>query len=170
MDYKIIYSKRKTISLKLCKDGSVEVRAPFGVPRTVTDRFVSKHEKWINSRRVTIDKQNREFEALDTEALRRLAKEYIPPRVEHYAKIMGLRYSGIKITSAKGRFGSCSAKNSLCFSLYLLTYPKEAIDYVIVHELAHIREKNHSPAFHAVVASVLPDHKERRALLKSGVL
>ena len=84
----------------------------------------------------------------------------------HYAAIMGVVPTGIKITSAKTRFGSCSSKNSLCFSLYLMAYPDRAIDYVVVHELAHIRQKNHSPAFYAEVAKVMPDYKERVKLLK----
>ena len=83
---------------------------------------------------------------------------------------MGVRYTGLKITAAKTRFGSCNSKNSICFSLYLMSYPENAIDYVIVHELAHIKEKNHSSAFYKVVESVLPDYKDRRKLLKNGVL
>ena len=84
----------------------------------------------------------------------------------HYAEWMGVTPTGVKITGAKTRFGSCSAKNSLCFSLYLMAYPDAAVDYVVVHELAHIRHKNHSPAFYAEVARVMPDYRERRKLLK----
>ena len=80
---------------------------------------------------------------------------------------MGVSPAGLKITGARRRFGSCSGKNSLCFSLYLMRYPMEAIEYVVVHELAHILEKNHGPAFHAVVAEEMPDYKVRAALLKA---
>ena len=73
---------------------------------------------------------------------------------------------GASAVAASSLLGSCSSKNSLNFSLYLLQYPPEAIDYVIVHELAHIVHKNHSPAFHALIARYLPDHKARRAMLK----
>jgi predicted metal-dependent hydrolase len=79
---------------------------------------------------------------------------------------MGVRHSGVKITSARTRFGSCSAKNSICYSLYLMQYPPEAVDYVVVHELAHIRHKNHSPAFYAEVARWLPDYRRRQAMLR----
>ena len=61
---------------------------------------------------------------------------------------------------------SCSGKNRLCFSWRLMDYPEEAIDYVVVHELAHIRHHNHSRDFYALVASILPDYKERQALLR----
>mgnify|MGYP000174709420 CR=1 FL=1 len=79
---------------------------------------------------------------------------------------MGLVPAGIKITSARTRFGSCSGKNSICFSWRLMLYPPEAIDYVIVHELAHIRHHDHSPAFYREVEAYLPDWRARRALLR----
>ena len=102
----------------------------------------------------------------EQEALRRQAKTLLPQRVAYWAGVMGVRPTGIKITSARTRFGSCSGKNSLCFSLYLMAYPSEAIEYVVVHELAHIRHKNHSPAFYAEVERYLPDWRQRQTLLK----
>ena len=94
------------------------------------------------------------------------ARAVLPGKVSHYAGLMGLRPSGITITGARTRFGSCSPKNRLCFSWRLMAYPEEAIDYVVVHELAHIVHRNHGPEFHALVESVLPDHRARRAMLK----
>jgi predicted metal-dependent hydrolase len=79
---------------------------------------------------------------------------------------MGVEPNAIKITAAKKRFGSCSGKNSICFSLFLMAYPKEAVDYVVVHELAHIKEKNHGKNFYRFIASVMPDYKYRQSLLK----
>ena len=79
---------------------------------------------------------------------------------------MELKPAGIKITSAQKRFGSCSGKNSICYSWRLMLYPPEAIDYVVVHELAHIVHKNHSAKFYALVAKYLPDYKERENLLR----
>ena len=99
-------------------------------------------------------------------ALRQRAGEVLPGKVAHYAAIMGVVPASVKITAARTRFGSCSGKNSLCFSLYLMRYPEAAIDYVVVHELAHIRHHDHSPAFYAEVARVMPDYKERARLLK----
>ena len=78
---------------------------------------------------------------------------------------MGLEPTNIKITGAKARFGSCSSKNSLCFSWRLMMRPPEAVDCVVVHELAHIAQKNHGRTFYALMASVLPDYKERQKLL-----
>ena len=98
--------------------------------------------------------------------LRKLAKKILKVKVAYYAEIMGLKYGRITITGAKTRFGSCSSKGNIAFSYRLMLYPEEAIDYVVVHELAHLLEMNHSPAFYKIVESVMPDYKERRKLLK----
>ena len=74
--------------------------------------------------------------------------------------------SAVKITAARTRYGSCSARNSICFSCFLMDCPEEAIDLVVVHELVHIRYKNHGPQFYQLLADVLPDWKERKKLLR----
>ena len=79
---------------------------------------------------------------------------------------MGVQPTGITVTAARTRFGSCSGKNRLSFSLYLMAYPETAIEYVVVHELAHIRHHDHSPAFYREVEAYLPDWRARRALLR----
>ena len=76
------------------------------------------------------------------------------------------RWRHITIPAARTRFGSCSGKNRLSFSLYLMAYPETAIEYVGVHELAHIRHHDHSPAFYREVEAYLPDWRARRALLR----
>ena len=117
----------------------------------------------IRSRRRTVALEvTREGRVL-VRAPQRMSREEIERFV---AAIMGVTPASVKITSARTRFGSCSGKNGICFSLYLMQYPEAAIDYVVVHELAHIRRHDHSPAFYAEVARVLPDYKERMKLLK----
>lgn len=98
---------------------------------------------------------------------RNTAKAYITERVDFYAKQMGVKPSAIKINSAKTRWGSCSAKGSLNFSWKLMLADKKIIDYVVVHELCHIKEMNHSHKFWAEVEKILPDYQERKASLKS---
>ena len=90
----------------------------------------------------------------------------LPGKVAAYARRMGVAPASVRITSARTRFGSCSAKNGLCFSWRLMQYPEAAVDYVVVHELAHIRHHDHSPAFYAFVAQFLPDYRQRAALLR----
>ncbi|MCL2564491.1 MAG: M48 family metallopeptidase [Defluviitaleaceae bacterium] len=97
---------------------------------------------------------------------RRLAKDYITERAAVFSKQMGVIPTSIKINSAKTRWGSCSAQKSLNFSWRLIMACDDVIDYVVVHELAHIRQMNHSAKFWMVVEDVLPDYKERKARLK----
>ena len=100
-------------------------------------------------------------------ALCRRAKEDLPRRVAYFAPLMGVKPASVKITSARTRYGSCSGKNSICFSLYLMEKSDRAIDYVVVHELAHIRQHNHSPAFYKEIEKILPDYRERIKELKN---
>lgn len=168
-DYTLIRAKRRTMSLQLDRDGNAVVRAPYSVKKEFIDRFVAEHEDWLA--RARAKQQSRraahpEPTEAEREALIARAKEYLPMRVDYWSGIMGLTPTGLKITSARTRFGSCSGKNSLCFSWRLMQYPPEAIDYVVVHELAHIRHHDHSPAFYALVERYMSDWRERMKLLK----
>lgn len=169
-DYELIRSNRRTLALEVTEDCRVVVRAPSRLSRARIDDFVAEHETWIAAH---LERQRRRQEARPEPdsaaqaAYIRRAREELPERVARYAARMGVRPAGITITGARKRFGSCSGKNRLCFSWRLMQYPEEAIDYVVVHELAHIRHKNHGPDFYAFVEEILPDWRERRALLRN---
>lgn len=94
------------------------------------------------------------------------AKSVLPKLTEKFAEKMNVNYGTVKITSAKKRFGSCSVKNNICYSYILMEYPYEAIEYVVVHELAHTIHHNHSREFYNFIEKFLPDYKEREKLLK----
>lgn len=169
MTYEILRSNRKTLALEVRRDGSVVVRAPRRIAQKSIDDFVARHRDWLAAqlaRQAARRLAHPEPTPEEAQALRARAKAVLPERVDFFARRMGLTPAGVKITSAKTRFGSCSGKNSLCFSWRLMDYPPEAVDYVVVHELCHIVHKNHSPAFYALVASVLPDYRARQALLR----
>lgn len=167
-DYELIRSDRKTLGLQV-KDGRVIVRAPRIVTLQQIERFVREHEDWIQnalSRQAAKQAAHPEPTAAERAELIRRAKEILPQRTAYWSQRMGLYPTQIRITSAQRRFGSCSSEGHICYSWRLMQYPPEAIDYVVVHELAHLKHMNHSPAFHALVTKYLPDHKARRALLK----
>lgn len=170
MNYTLVRSNRKTLCVSITPAGEVVVRAPQRLVKREIDRFVAVHAEWIAAHvemaRLRAEKYPEPDEA-ERAALIERAKAVLPPLVEKHARSMGVSPAGLKITGARKRFGSCSGKNSLCFSLYLMRYPMEAIEYIVVHELAHILEKNHGPAFYAVVAEEMPDYKVRAALLKA---
>lgn len=166
----VIRSHRRTVALEIRPDLTVLVRAPYGMSEDDIRRFVSRHQDWLaqhlkqaEARRAAHPEPTEQ----QAQVLIQRAREILPGKVAKYAAQMGVVPTGITITGAKTRFGSCSPKNRLCFSWRLMAYPEAAIDYVVVHELAHIRHKNHGPDFHAFVASILPDHQERRKLLRA---
>ena len=168
--YELIRSKRKTLALEITRDGRVLVRAPMRAAKRDIDAFVSAHGEWIAKH---LDEQRRRAAVMPPEPspdeLRAMADKalaIIPPKVDYWSRVTGLRPTGITITAARTRYGSCSGKNRLSFSCFLVNYPDAAVDLVVVHELCHIREKNHGPGFYALLSHYLPDHKERKKLLK----
>ena len=169
MEYKVIKSNRKTMTLSVNDNLEVIVKAPIFVSNSSIDDFVKRNALWINNAIENKKKQLEKFDLSDGEidALVKKAKAVIPSRVEHYSNLMKISPTGIKITKAKKRFGSCNGKNSLCFSCYLMLYPNEAVDYVVVHELAHIKHHNHSKDFYSLISKYMPDYKDREKLLKA---
>lgn len=169
MNYRLVRSRRRTLALEVTREGEVVARAPMQLARRQIDEFVARHARWIEEH-LALQRERRENHPEPTgteqEELIRRAREVLPGKVDHYGKLMGLRPAGLTVTGARKRFGSCSGKDRLCFSWRLMQYPETAIDYVVVHELAHIRHKDHSRAFYACVEEVLPDWRERRELLK----
>ena len=168
ISYEIIRSARKTMALQVTIEGKVIVRAPNYVSQKQIAGFVQKNSAWILKKQAA--QQNHAPTPLPAQDEWRLlitmAKETLPDRVAYFSEIMGVTPTAVKITRAQTRFGSCSGKNSICFSALLMRYPPAAIDYVVVHELAHITHKNHGASFWAAVAAVLPDYKERKRLLQ----
>jgi len=168
-EFTIIRSSRRTLALEISDELKLIIRAPYRCSMPYIENFVEKHTSWIETH-MEIQRRRIENRHILTSgegaALFLKARNEIPPIVNKYADIMGIRPSGIKITRAQKRFGSCSARNSLCFSFKLMQYPQEAIEYVVVHELSHIIHKNHGREFYALIKSVLPDYKKMEALLK----
>ena len=170
MVYEIIRSRRRTAALEVTREGRVLVRAPMAMSEAEIARFAAAHAAWLERAQARVQARQEAYPPLtdvQIAALRQRAGEVLPGKVAHYAALMGVVPASVKITAARTRFGSCSGKNGLCFSLYLMRYPEAAIDYVVVHELAHIRHHDHSPAFYAEVSRIMPDYKERIRLLKA---
>jgi len=169
-DYTLIRSDRRTLALEITADLQVVIRAPRRCSHREIARFAADHEEWV---RTHLPIQQRRMEARAARAvtpeqereLRSLAKQVLPRRVARFAPVVGATPASVKITGAQKRFGSCSTKGSLCFSWRLMQYPPEAVDYVVVHELAHIRHHDHSRAFWSFVESVMPDYRHRQSLL-----
>ena len=172
--YEIIYSTRRTTALQVTPDGRVIVRAPKRCPRSFIEAFVRQKEDWVLRQLARFEKQRKEHPAPERPPLSdkdraryiSIARDIFTRKTAYYARIMGVSYGRIAIREQKTRWGSCSSKGNLNFNWRLILAPEEVLDYVVVHELAHRREMNHSKAFYAIVESVLPDYRQARRWLR----
>ena len=169
---KIIRSNRRTISLEITRTGEVLVRAPKHMPEAEIQRFVRDKSGWLQKhlqKRETEQKALKEegrFTEREIKKLQALAKQVIPEKVAYYARLMGVTYERISIRKQKTRWGSCSREGNLNFNCLLMMAPPEVLDYVVVHELSHRLEMNHSARFWAQVERVIPDYRKPRKWLK----
>lgn len=174
MKVTVIRSNRKTVAIQVNSDLSVTVRAPRSVSEKDIEEILKKKEAWISKHIEKIKETKERVEAEPTEKLTRekviaLAEEalkVIPERVEYFAKVIGVTYGKITVRNQKTRWGSCSSKGNLNFNCLLMLAPPEVLDYVVVHELCHRKQMNHSKAFWLEVEKVLPDYKEARKWIK----
>ena len=168
--YKIIRSSRKTIAIQICPDGQVVVRCPRRMKNEAIQAFVESKTQWIGKHlaRQSQAPQLPPFTQEEIQSLKQRALQTIPERVEHFATLVGVTYGGITIRTQRTRWGSCSSKGNLNFNCLLMLAPPEVLDYVVVHELCHRREMNHSSKFWAEVERVLPDYDARRKWLKEN--
>ena len=168
MEYKLIYTARRTVGAYI-KNGELTVRAPHGLSVKIIERFLEEHKTWIEKNLARSAQKKEKESALsepEIKSLKKEARKYLTEKTEYYSKIMGLKYGRITITSAKTRFGSCSSKGNVSYSYRLMLYPERAREYVVVHELAHLCEMNHSIRFYSIIEKILPDYKERKKALK----
>jgi predicted metal-dependent hydrolase len=176
IEYDIVRSSRKTLSLQMKPDGHLVVRAPHHTSDRQIRQFVENSSAWIQKHRELIEQRRRQEEmdpppAITKETLERLrslASGTIPPRVSYYANLMGVSYGRITIRAQKSRWGSCSAKGNLNFNCLLMLTPPEVQNYVIVHELCHRKQMNHSPAFWREVEQIMPEYRRHRLWLKKN--
>lgn len=167
--YKIVHSKRKTMAIQVKKDGNVEVRCPLGVPDKEIHTFVWEHRDWIATHQQEVLKRLEEKAVYTEEQIkeyRQHARWLMAQKTWIWAEKMQITYGKITIRQQATRWGSCSGKGNLNFNWKLVLLPEELIDYVVVHELAHRKEMNHSPRFWEIVKQQIPDYKERRKRLR----
>lgn len=174
--YEIIRSSRKTLAIQVTAEGSVRVRAPKQMPLSVIEKFLTEKESWVlkhlqkkkesakngffQNQSVLSDAERRRY--------REIARDIFTQKTAYYAQIMNVTYGRISIREQKTRWGSCSGDGNLNFNWRLIFAPEEVLNYIVIHELAHRREMNHSPAFYKVVSEVMPDYKKQQKWLKEN--
>ena len=171
VSYRLIRSSRTTMALEI-RNGELIVRAPQRASQAEIDRMLQEKSSWIRKHL----QQSREKQAaaaaavpLTREELEKLAAAamaYIPLRVRHYAALLRVRPRRITIRNQRTRWGSCSEQGNLNFNCLLMLTPPEVIDSVVVHELCHLKEMNHSERFYREVRSVFPEYDKWHGWLK----
>ena len=172
--YEIIKSSRKTIAVEVRQDGSVLVRAPRNCPQSRIDTFLKEKQAWVIAKGE--EQKEKEADSMKiqplSEAEQRLyrdkAREIFEQKVSYYAQMMGVSYGRIAIRDQKTRWGSCSSEKNLNFNWKLILAPPEVLDYVVVHELCHLKEMNHSKAFWDEVGKVMPEYETYKLWLKEN--
>lgn len=174
----IIRSSRKTLGLEVTSEGMIRIRAPYGVSEDVILRFLESKSAWIQkslakvrARQEKLKEEEAQYGKLteaELKVLKMQAEEVFPARAAFYAGKMGISYGRITIRRQKTRWGSCSQSGNLNFNCLLMLAPPGVVDYVVVHELCHRIEMNHSPRFWKLVGEVYPDYDRWKRWLKEN--
>lgn len=173
MEYTTVRTARRTIALQI-KDGNLIVRAPIWMSEAEVDKFVTERKAWIEKHMKAAKERNKDYgdiPPLSSEELRKLANtahEVVSQRVRYYAPLVGVTYESITIRCQRTRWGSCSGKGNLNFNCLLMLAPPEVLDSVVVHELCHLKEMNHSDRFYSEVLRVYPEYQKWHSWLKEN--
>jgi len=173
MIIEVIRSNRRTMGAEI-KGEKLIIRVPLFATDKEIDRFIEQNKKWIEThlaKAMEREKAKESCHKLTQDEIVELAdkaREVIPERVAHYAPLIGVTYGKITIRKQRSRWGSCSSKGNLNFNYLLMLAPKEVLDSVIVHELCHRREMNHSDRFYSLVLGVFPDYYKHHQWLKDN--
>ena len=169
MSYQIIKSDRKTIAIQIKPDGQVVVRCPKRMRIEDARRFAESKSDWIEKHLAKRNVQDVvKYTSKEIEQIREQTRKFVTARVRYYAPIIGVTYGQIAIRAQHTRWGSCSSKGNLNFNCLLALVPPEVLDYVVVHELCHRKELNHSARFWGEVERCSPNYKEHRRWLKEN--
>ena len=172
--YQVIRSGRRSISVEISKESEVIVRAPFRETRENIDDFVNRHHRWIENHLAKAEERKRrtgnipKMSETELNHLVRVAKKTFAARAEYYAPLVGVDYKRITIRKQRSKWGSCTEEGNLNFNVLLMLAPPEVLDSVVVHELCHRLEMNHSPRFYNHVYRVFPEYDKWDKWLKDN--
>lgn len=168
----LVRSSRKTLAVQIRADGTVIARASLRMPKDRILCFLSEKASWIRMQQGRMQEREKmrqqariHLDAAQEKELRERAKSVLAQRTAYFARQIGVTYGRITVRDQKTRWGSCSQTGNLNFNFRLILAPLEVLDYVVVHELCHRRQMNHSAQFWQEVAQVLPDYRKRKAWL-----
>ena len=173
MQTTLLRSRRKTLSIRITREGNLEIRAPLRMPKGEIEAFLKEKAQWIEIHRAKVlEEYAQGLEApLSEEEIYALAEQMrqaLPELLDRHAASMGVTFGRVTIRCQRTRWGSCSGKGNLNFNCLLMLAPMEVLDYVVVHELAHRKQMNHSALFWQEVVRECPDYKKSLLWLKDN--
>ena len=168
---RLIRARRKTLSIRITQEGNLEIRAPLGMPKGEIEAFLKEKAQWIQTHRAKVLAEYAQGQEapLGEEEILTLAEQMrqrLPEKLNRHAASMGVTFGRVTIRCQQTRWGSCSSRGNLNFNCLLMLAPEEVLDYVVVHELAHRKQMNHSALFWQEVARECPDYKKSLRWLK----
>ena len=168
---RLIRARRKTLSIRITQEGNLEIRAPLGMPKGEIEAFLKEKAQWIETHRAKVLAEYAQGQEapLGEEEILILAEQMrqrLPEKLNRHAASMGVTFGNVTIRCQQTRWGSCSSGGNLNFNCLLMLAPEEVLDYVVVHELAHRKQMNHSALFWQEVARECPDYKKSLRWLK----
>lgn len=173
ISYTVEREKRKSVSLHLYSDGRVIVRAPKFLPEGIIHFFLSRKLAWVEKKvfyflehPTTILNKKKSSQKQEYLQYKEVTRKHVHEKLSYFNQHYGFSYNQVRIKNTKSRWGSCSLKKNLNFSYKLALLPEHLLDYVVVHELCHLKELNHSRAFWSLVEKVIPDYEKRRKELR----
>ena len=173
-EIEVIRSRRKSLSLEVKADGRVLLRAPLWAGQRQLKAFAEKNRDWIARKQEEARLRREEAAEVlplteeELKALQKRGRVLFAERAARYAPLVGVDFGRISVRKQHSKWGSCSSQGNLSFNCLLLLAPEEVLDYVVVHELCHRLEMNHSPRFWAHVRRVLPDYERSRRYLREN--
>lgn len=168
---RLIRARRKTLFIRITQEGNLEIRAPLGMPKGEIEAFLKEKAQWIETHRAKVLAEYAQGQEapLGEEEILTLAEQMrqrLPEKLNRHAASMGVTFGRVTIRCQQTRWGSCSSRGNLNFNCLLMLAPEEVLDYVVVHELAHRKQMNHSALFWQEVARECPDYKKYLRWLK----
>ena len=155
LEYEIKYSKIKNIYIQI-KNGKIIIKAPKKVSKKEIEKIVEQKSEWIQKTLEKESKKQKKKELYTKEEF----KKIIEKNANELIKETGLKPNKITIKQIKYAWGSCSSKKNITLNLELIKYSQQAIRYVILHELCHLKYMNHSKDFWNLVEKYMPDYKQ----------
>lgn len=171
MQFTVKRVRSTALRIRVHEDGRVVVTAPLRLSEKIIARFVEEKRAWIADAVAKVAAAPKRLlhsaTAADYKAHQRAAMAFAAKRIAHFNAHYGFAVKRLTIRNSKTRWGSCSRGGSISLSWTIVRLPPNLADYIVVHELCHLKEFNHSPRFWKLVSETIPDYKERKKLLKT---